>query len=133
MNRVVEDLWYTMQHPLGPSRESGSYENHQESVEKLVRQMNGRQVREQRRIDNAPTESAESFKDYVDHVADIAIRADKAGGVPDFHTPLVDNNLPSDLTPESAARMASDLSAALPRLRELLRLLTRRGNSEEND
>jgi hypothetical protein len=29
--------------------------------------------------------------------------------------------------------MASDLRAALPRIRELLGLLTRRGNGEEND
>jgi hypothetical protein len=31
-----------MQHPLGPSRELGSYANHQESVEKLIREMNAR-------------------------------------------------------------------------------------------
>ena len=86
------------------------------------------QVREKRRIDKTPAESADSIKDYVDHVADIAIRPDKAGGTPDFDTPLVDNTLPADLDPETAAGMASTLRAALPRIRELLGLLTRRGN-----
>jgi len=91
------------------------------------------QVREQRRIDKTPAESADSIKDYVDHVADIAIRADKAGRAPDFDRSVVDNTLPADLAPEAAARMAADLRAALPRIRELLGLLTRRGNGEEND
>ena len=91
------------------------------------------QVREQRRSDKTPAESADSIKDYVDHVADIAIRADKAGRAPDFDTPLVDNTLPADLDPETAARMASDLRAALPRIRELLGLLTRRGSGKKND
>jgi hypothetical protein len=90
------------------------------------------QVREKRRIDKTPAESADSIKDYVDHVADIAIRPDKAGGTPDFDTPLVDNTLPADLDPETAAGMASNLRAALPRIRELLGLLTRRGNREDD-
>jgi hypothetical protein len=42
MNSRLESLWYAMQHPLGPSRELGSYANHQESVEKLIRVMNAR-------------------------------------------------------------------------------------------
>ena len=91
------------------------------------------EVREQRRIDKTPAESADSIKDYVDHVADIAIRADNARRAPDFDTPLVDNTLPADLAPETAARMACDLRTALPRIRELLGLLTRRGNGEEDD
>ena len=90
------------------------------------------QVREQRRIDQTPAESADSIKDYVDHVADIAIRPDKAGGTPDFDTPLVDNTLPADIDPETAAGMASTLRAALPRIRELLGLLTRRGSKEDD-
>ena len=90
------------------------------------------QVREKRRIDKTPAESADSIKDYVDHVADIAIRPDKAGGNPDFDTPLVDNTLPADIDPETAAEMASNLRAALPRIRELLGLLTRRGNREDD-
>jgi hypothetical protein len=90
------------------------------------------QVREQRRIDKTPSESAASIRDYVDHLADIAIRADKAGGAPDFDTPLVDNTLPADIDPETAARMASNLRAALPRIRELLGLLTRRGREEDD-
>ncbi len=90
------------------------------------------QVREKRRIDKTPAESGDSIKDYVDHVADIAIRPDKADGAPDFDTPLVDNTLPADLDPETAAEMASNLRAALPRIRELLGLLTRRGNGEDD-
>ncbi len=42
MNSRLERLWYAIQHPLGPSRELGSYENHQKSAEKLVRDMNAR-------------------------------------------------------------------------------------------
>jgi hypothetical protein len=42
MNSRLESLWYVIQHPLGPSRELGSYENHQEIVEKLIREMNAR-------------------------------------------------------------------------------------------
>ena len=91
------------------------------------------QVREKRRIDETPAESADSIKNYVDHVADIAIRPDKAGGTPNFDTPLVDNTLPADIDPETAARMASNLRAALPRIRELLLgLLTRRGSKEDD-
>ena len=89
------------------------------------------QVREKRRIDKTPAESADSIKDYVNHVADIAIRADKAGGNPDFDTPLVDNTLPADIDPETAAAMASNLRAALPRIRELLGLLTRRSTGDD--
>ena len=32
MNSRLDSLWYAIQHPLGPSRELGSYANHQESV-----------------------------------------------------------------------------------------------------
>ncbi|WP_238888465.1 hypothetical protein [Mycobacterium sp. IDR2000157661] len=42
MNSRLDSLWYAIQHPLGPSREPGTYENHQESVEKLVREMETR-------------------------------------------------------------------------------------------
>jgi hypothetical protein len=35
-------MWYSIQHPLGPSRELGTYANHQESVEKLIREMKAR-------------------------------------------------------------------------------------------
>src|SRR5579875_268523 len=42
MNSRLESLWYAIQHPLGPSRELGSYANHQTSVEKLTREMNAR-------------------------------------------------------------------------------------------
>jgi hypothetical protein len=42
MNSRLDSLWYALQHPLGPSRELGSYENHQESVEKLIREMKAR-------------------------------------------------------------------------------------------
>lgn len=44
MNSRLDNLWYSIQHPLGPSRELGSYANHQESVEQLIREMNARVV-----------------------------------------------------------------------------------------
>jgi hypothetical protein len=42
MNSRLDSLWYAIQHPLGPSRELGSYANHQKSVEKLIRVMKAR-------------------------------------------------------------------------------------------
>ena len=42
MNSRFESIWYAIEHPLGPSRELGSYANHQESVEQLIREMNAR-------------------------------------------------------------------------------------------
>ena len=42
MNSRLESYWYAVQHPLGPSRELGSYDNHQESVERLIREMTAR-------------------------------------------------------------------------------------------
>jgi hypothetical protein len=42
MNSNFDSLRYAIQHPLGPSRELGSYANHQESVEQLIREMNAR-------------------------------------------------------------------------------------------
>jgi hypothetical protein len=42
MNVRLESLWYAIQHPLGPSRALGLYANHQQSVEKLIREMNAR-------------------------------------------------------------------------------------------
>jgi hypothetical protein len=42
MNSRLDNFWYSIQHPLGPSRELGSYVNHQESVEQLIREMNAR-------------------------------------------------------------------------------------------
>ncbi|MDT5174013.1 MAG: hypothetical protein QOG37_1264 [Mycobacterium sp.] len=42
MNSRFDSLWYAIQHPLGPSRELGSYANHQKSVEKLIREMKAR-------------------------------------------------------------------------------------------
>jgi hypothetical protein len=48
----------------------------------------------------------------VDPLADIAIFADETGGTLDFDTPLVDNTLPADIDPETAARLPSDLRAA---------------------
>jgi hypothetical protein len=42
MNSRLESIWYAIEHPLGPSRELGSYANHQESVEQLIREMNAR-------------------------------------------------------------------------------------------
>jgi hypothetical protein len=44
MNSRINNFWYLIQHPLGPSRELGSYANHQESVEQLIREMNARVV-----------------------------------------------------------------------------------------
>jgi hypothetical protein len=42
MNSRLDSFWYAIQHPLGPSRELGSYANHQKSVEKLIREMTAR-------------------------------------------------------------------------------------------
>ncbi|MCT7661088.1 hypothetical protein [Mycobacterium deserti] len=42
MNSRLDSLWYAIQHPLGPSRELGSYANHQDSVEELIRDMKTR-------------------------------------------------------------------------------------------
>ena len=42
MNSRLGNLWYVIQHPLGPSRELDSYAHHQESVEQLIREMNAR-------------------------------------------------------------------------------------------
>ena len=53
MNNRLEGLWYAIQHPLGPSRELGTYANHQESVEKLISEMNAR-VRPDRTSGVAP-------------------------------------------------------------------------------
>jgi hypothetical protein len=42
MTSRLNNLWYAIQHPLGPSRELGSYAHHQESVENLIREMEAR-------------------------------------------------------------------------------------------
>ena len=42
MNSRLDSIWYAIQHPLGPSRELGSYENHQKSVDKLIGEMKKR-------------------------------------------------------------------------------------------
>ena len=42
MNSRLGNLWYVIQHPLGPPRELDSYAHHQESVEQLIREMNAR-------------------------------------------------------------------------------------------
>jgi hypothetical protein len=74
-------------------------------------------IRREHRINETQAESA--IKDYVDHVADIAKFPDATGGTPDFDTPLGDT-LPASIDPETAAGLASNLRAALPRIRELL-------------
>ena len=84
-------------------------------------------IRREHRINETQAESA--IKDYVDHVADIAKFPDGTGGTPDFDTPLGDT-LPASIDPETAAGPASNLRAALPRIRELLGLLTRRGKED---
>jgi len=87
------------------------------------------EVRE-RRSGEAQMESADTIKYYVDHLADIAIFADETGGTLDFDTPLGDT-LPASIDPETAAWLASDLRAALPRIRELLGLLSRRSREDD--
>jgi hypothetical protein len=42
------------------------------------------------RIDETRAEAADTIKDYVDHLADIAIFADETDGTLDFDTPLGD-------------------------------------------
>lgn len=42
MNRRLNNFLYAIEHPLGPSRELGSYANHQKSVEKLIRKIETR-------------------------------------------------------------------------------------------
>lgn len=75
------------------------------------------------------TRAESAIKDYVDHVADIAKFPDATAGTPDFDTPLGDT-LPASIDPETAAGLASNLRAALPRIRELLGLLTKRGKED---
>jgi hypothetical protein len=81
------------------------------------------------RIDEAQADSADIIKDYVDHVADIAIIADETGGARDFNTPLGDT-LPASIDPKTAAGLASNLRAALPRIREMLGMLSRRSKED---
>ena len=83
-------------------------------------------IRREHRINETRAESA--IKDYVDQ-ADIAKFPDATAGTPDFDTPLGDT-LPASIDPETAAGLASNLRAALPRIRELLGLLTRRGKED---
>jgi len=56
MNSRLSDFWYAIEHPLGPSRELGSYANHQESVEQLIREMNERVLPTKRGPDQSPDE-----------------------------------------------------------------------------
>lgn len=42
MNSRLDRILYAIEHPLGPSRELGSYANHQKSVENLIRDMEAR-------------------------------------------------------------------------------------------
>ena len=42
MNSRLDSILYAIEHPLGPSRELGSYANNQKSVEKLIREMKAR-------------------------------------------------------------------------------------------
>jgi hypothetical protein len=42
MNRRLSNILYAIEHPLGPSRELGSYANHQKSVEELIRKIEAR-------------------------------------------------------------------------------------------
>jgi hypothetical protein len=83
-----------------------------------------------RRIGDAQAESTDAIRYYVNNVADIAIFADESGGTLDFVTPLGDT-LPVSVDPETAAQLASDLRAALPRIRELLGMLTRRSREDD--
>src|ERR1700730_15822614 len=55
MNSRFERFWYAIEHPLGPSRELGSYANHRESVEKLIREMNARVLPINRGLEHSPT------------------------------------------------------------------------------
>jgi hypothetical protein len=78
-------------------------------------------IRREHRINETQAESA--IKDYVDHVADIAKFPDGTG-VPPTSTHPLETPCPT------AAGLASNLRAALPRIRELLGLLTRRGKED---
>jgi hypothetical protein len=42
MNSRLDSILYAIEHPLGPSRELGSYANHQTSVENLIREIEAR-------------------------------------------------------------------------------------------
>ena len=103
-----------------PARLASRSAREETSMKKLA-------IRREHRINETQAESA--LKDYVDHVADIAKFPDGTGGTPDFDTPLGDT-LPASIDPETAAGLASNLRAALPRIRELLGLLTRRGKED---
>jgi hypothetical protein len=54
MNSRLNNFWYAIEHPLGPARELGSYANHQESVEQLIREMNERVLPTKRGPEQSP-------------------------------------------------------------------------------
>ena len=84
-------------------------------------------IRREHRINETRAESA--IKDYVDHVADIAKFPDAAGGTPTSTHPL-ETPCPPASTPRPLPGWASNLRAALPRIREPPGLLTRRGKED---
>jgi hypothetical protein len=51
------------------------------------------------RIDETQAEAADTIKDYVDHLADIAIFADETDGTLDFDTSLGEHPCPPASTP----------------------------------
>ncbi|GAC1407799.1 MAG: hypothetical protein NVSMB60_28620 [Mycobacterium sp.] len=57
-----DDLWYAMEHPLGPSRELGLFANHQESVEQLIREMNARVLPEDDCLSRRPREGGKVIR-----------------------------------------------------------------------
>jgi len=62
MNSRIDNLLYAIQHPLGPSRELGSYANHQESVEQLIREMKARAIPTERGMELAARQPSRSAR-----------------------------------------------------------------------
>jgi hypothetical protein len=82
---------------------------------------------QQIRIAEAEDAAARTIRYYVRNVAEIA-RYDSAAADLDFDTPLGDA-LPAALDAATAAGLAAELNATLPRLRELASLLERRART----
>jgi hypothetical protein len=85
----------------------------------------------QRLVDESDELAVRTIQAYVANVADLA-RYECITGVVDFDTPLGEA-LPGGLYAASAARLAAELTATLPRLRELASLLQRRARTASRD
>ena len=89
------------------------------------------QVREQRRINKTPAESADSIKDYVDHVRTSQYAPIKRAVPPTSIHPLSTTLCPPTSTPRLLPGWHPPFVTPLPRIREMLGVLIRRGKDED--